>query len=274
VYDSDPRTKTTESCRIFDNDVFIDALFNGLSDEGVLAAQGGEAGSMDWAPDAYISDGLMNDFIDNLVGAGFVSVQEYEETHGRLYIPWRYIVAMKNRFSRAYWIAGEAEVALAITKRIVTLDNGDLALKHFDAATMMTYQFPSRVAETRFCRANPEDCGYHADVLDPYVQDHPVSEFEVRESGGERAGRGVYAKTQIKQGEYVSLDECVNQMYVPPWTNELLFLAHRKLGLPFWEVVAQGYVDGYGLIDSHYVSAAWCTTNKTNILAGSALFYS
>lgn len=160
---------------------------------------------------------------------------------------------MKSRFSRARWTASEAEISLALSKRIVQTIGGEFPLRHFDGALMMQYQFPTRAAEERFCRGYPKGCSASQGTFSSGGKDHPITSFEVRTSsiGG---GRGVFAKEDIAKNDYLALGECVYQMFVPPSSYSILHHSEKVLGLRFWKAVYHGYIDGYGLLDSYFVS--------------------
>ena len=208
-----------------------------------------------------MDDGQVNVFIKNLEDADFGSVVEYEEMHGRLQTPWRYLVGMKELESRARWMQTEAEVNLQLHKRIHRTVDGDLPLRHFDAASMMSYSLPSKVAEIRFCKTRPQACVVEGRSVeqggyDPYTKNHPVSSFEVRRSSSVGGGRGVFSKVDIANGDYLGLEEGVHGMHVPSLAHNLIFDMLEKFADEggFWDVLGDGYIDGYGFQNSFYVS--------------------
>jgi hypothetical protein len=89
--------------------------------------------------------------------------------------------------------------------------------------------------------------------FDPEVPNIAIEAFEVRQSGVPSGGRGIYAKKAIPQGAYIGLEECVNGMFVPPVTLNLLDDC-LNLDLPYWKTFSLGYLDGYGWSDGFYVS--------------------
>jgi len=217
-----------------------------------MAVQLGEAGQIDFMSDLHLNDGLIAQFIEGLEAANFVSMHDYEEMHGRLDVAWRFATVLKQYEARSRWYADEAEVSLSISKRIHQTLDGKPPLAHFDGATMMTYTYPSRVVELRYCSVNPEKCGPQ-DVFNRDVIDHPIESFEVRSIPG--VGRGVFAKHDIKKGDYCSLQDCVHQMFIPPLASALLEDGRDKLkDFEYWETFQTGYVEGYGLQNSFFVS--------------------
>lgn len=263
----DPNEDTKNSRRLFSDKNFLSAVFESLDDDGIIAAQIGAASTINSMPDSHRNDGLMMKFLDGLEDVGFASVNEYEEMHGRLATNWRYIVALKDRSNRAEWYGVEPEVALRLRKRIVDSTSGESPLQYFDSSSQMLFQYPSRAAEDGFCRAEPDSCEL-AD-FDPFVKEHPVNHFEVRQS---IAGpfRGVYAKVDVLKGEYLSISECVTQMFVPPKATEILFkmVPHHS----FYHTFAKGYLDGYGLQDSHFVSNAHRVCSSDLLILNSPSF--
>jgi hypothetical protein len=218
-----------------------------LRKDGIVAMQIGDAGKLNTPPDIVVAD-----FINSLDESGFKSIMEYEDMHGRLPVPCRYVVAMKDKSSRTRWFLSEAEISLLLHKRIMRDMNGELPLRHFDGASMLTYRLPSRVAEERFCRGTPEAC---TAALDPETINRPLSFFEIKLSsvGG---GRGVYALHDISAGDYLAIEDMAHSLFISPSTHKLIFMALKSVGVPsdFWHVLGRSYIDGYGFQDSFFVS--------------------
>jgi hypothetical protein len=122
-----------------------------------------------------------------------------------------------------------------------------------DGASMMQYQFPSRVAEVTFCRGHACE-GQHG--FDPELVNFPVSAFEVKPSVVANGGRGVFAKVFVPKGSLIGLEDCVHGMFSPSRTVELMERAGAAYGASseFWNVVDTAYFDGYGWSESFYVS--------------------
>ena len=246
-FHSDPGTDFEYTSQIFDNDDFVGALHNSLRIDGITAIQIGEM-------DATSLESMqVNEFIDHLKKAGFQCVLEYDEMHGRLSSPWRYLVVMKDEESRGRWYGSEADMSLYLHNRIVRDISGGLPLRHFDGATMVTYSTPSRVAEERFCRAHPDDC---EPVFNPETRNHPMSAFEVKTSGV-GGGRGIFTLEDIAKDDFLGVEESVHGMFLPPMTHELLFqrtLPYVREHAKFLQTLANGYINGYGMQDSFFVS--------------------
>jgi hypothetical protein len=250
------------------------AFSRALGDEGIFIAQVGEVEVLDDLPGSFHPNDQLGTFLEGLESFGFESIVDYEESHGRFIESWGFIVAMKSSESRANWFRNEAEVNLQISKRILR----SAELLFFDGATMMGYQYTSRIDEEIFCRdkSNGECSTGHG--FDPYLSNLPQSDFVVKPSTVVKGGRGVFATKFVPKGTMIGLEECVNGMFLPSTSIDLLRTAAEEVDddedqiSDFWEVVYWGYIDGYGWIDSVYVSCAIrvvCAFSKRFLMATS-----
>ena len=94
------------------------------------------------------------------VASCIASIHVYEEGHSGFLAPWSTMVAFKDADTRRRWYRHEAEIELALNRRILPTRNGDSSLRYFDGATMRSYQLPSRAFETIYCRSSdaPLEC--------------------------------------------------------------------------------------------------------------------
>lgn len=199
-------------------------------------------------------------FVNGLRRVGFESIVDYEEAHGRLVDIWAFVLAMKDGESRANWFMSEAEINLKIKKRAMKTKNAVFPFYYFDGATMMLYQFSSRVVEETWCRDKTEECRT-GHGFDPEIPNIPRSALEVKPSAIATGGRGVFAAEFIAKGSYILLEECVHGMLIPGTTYHLMDEAATTSTnnmSDFWDVVFLGYVDGYGWVNNGYVSFGHC----------------
>jgi hypothetical protein len=230
AFSRDPNSVVVFSDLLYNNDDLVDAFSRALGDDGIFIAQVGELESVDDPPESVYPD---NHF-----------VSDYAESHGRLVESWSFVLAMKNSESRASWFLSEAEMNIRIAQRAMPTRSGDVPFLFFDGATMAQYQFAPRVVEDVWCRDKPDECatghGYDPEV----AVNLPRSSFEVRSS-------------RVPKGAVIGLDECVHGMFLPSATFALLRRAAEEIDesvTEFFDVLRWGYIDGYGWLDSAYVS--------------------
>lgn len=161
-------------------------------------------------------------------------------------------MAFKSYSSRQFWYANTAEVDLAIQKRTVRTKSGKTPLQYFDGATMMSYQVPSRMIETVFCRREPAPFGCNDEEfhLDPKNQNVPTSSFEVKMSEqGKHAGRGVFTKVDIAAESYIAAESFSQSLRFYPSTYKLIAgLEEESDGLEALEY----YMHGYGFTSRRF----------------------
>jgi hypothetical protein len=172
----------------------------------------------------------------------------------------RIVVALKDSDSRAQWFQNEAQVNLALATRLVPISADDVPL-YFDGATMMQYQFTSRIVEEAWCHRRYQNATrndvwcQHGHGFSPDLINIPRSFLSVRPSAVANGGRGVYSTQRIPLGSTLALDDYVNQIFVPSATTDLMFLAANRFESvsSFWSTVYLGYIDGYGYGATDYV---------------------
>ena len=176
----------------------------------------------------------------------------HRQGHSGLTEPWNYIVATKSQVGRRNWYRNEAQINLAIQKRLLPTNSGGSPVKYFDGATMVSYQEPSKRFENVYCRQEPvpDDC---EDLrFDFSVPSLTTENFQIRESGaGDKAGRGVYAKVDIPHDTYLGPEEKMHSVHFTPSTFDLV--VGMEAGYGYLEEV-EAYMHGYGFQSSQFVS--------------------
>lgn len=245
------------------NQTFIGTVDTILGDCGLLVCHIGEAEMIGNLPVSYFKStngSTVHQNIDNsnrwvrLIDAiqhikGFQNIVDYNEQRQKI------VVGMKCKQCRSNWIWNDAEFRIQIAKRI----NDSIRSSFFDSPAMMSYQFPSRIVEEIWCRGESHDDNdrsyCHGHGYDPDNGNVPISALVVGNSLVANGGRGVFTTQRIPKGSYVILDDCVNGIIVPIPTVELLYTAADAMenATEFWDVVSDGFLDGYGWTDSFLV---------------------
>eukprot|EP00541_Cyclophora_tenuis_P005765 CAMPEP_0116542050 /NCGR_PEP_ID=MMETSP0397-20121206/808_1 /TAXON_ID=216820 /ORGANISM="Cyclophora tenuis, Strain ECT3854" /LENGTH=446 /DNA_ID=CAMNT_0004066031 /DNA_START=17 /DNA_END=1357 /DNA_ORIENTATION=- len=247
----DPEDSVEFCDALYNNGVFLQSLYDSLSEDGVLVIQVGGSPEPN-APSETFSNKNRALLIDHLQKLGFTSMHLYHESHGGLFLPWNYLVVSKSGKARKHWYANEAQISLAIRQRILPTKTGESALRYFDGATMATsYQFPSKRSETVYCRhqPTPEECLDSRGFV-PSVPNAPLEWLEVKENeneAGSRPEKGLFAKVDIPKGHYVAIEGSINPLYFPPDTYKLII----EMGEEAERLQAlQMYTDEYGFKSS------------------------
>lgn len=185
---------------------------------------------------------------------------------------WSFVVAFKAYSTRRRWYRNPAEVNVAIRKRAKRTKSGANPFVHFDGATAVSYQVPPRSFESVFCRRQPTplECLDSRLKFNPSLPNAPISSFEVKASGvGKRAGRGVFAATDIPRYTYTALEEAGKTVRFYPYTYQMVVKLNedgplpkllRKVGGDAWrsKVARQYdtisyYAHGYGFTNRKHV---------------------
>ena len=151
---------------------------------------------------------------------GFESIHVFDEGHCDFYHPWTILVALKNYESRSNWYRNAAEIQIELNERIVQTKLGAPSLLHFDAATMISYQIPSKSFESIYCRQDdePEECEDYYGFW-PDTNNIPISHVQVKKSGvSEQAGRGIFAVNDIPKDSMIDLDQGTKAFHMAPST--------------------------------------------------------
>ena len=211
----DPKTTLEIAGGLYDDTSFVDSLFHALTDEGVFVVQMGKSRMLTDPHDEvgrFKQTGLM---IKTLEQSGFESIHTYDEGHSHFYMPWSYLVALKDYETRVAWHRTAPEIQIELHQRLHRTKSGNPILRYVDVATMVGYQVPSRAQEITACREDmngkvPMDCDQ---ILGLYKQDSihlPMDHIQVAKSGvGERAGRGLFAAQDIPEFATIGLDKSV-----------------------------------------------------------------
>lgn len=249
----DPSSAVAFSDILYDNDRFANAITAALTEDGIMVAQVGEEDDLDDPAKEYSKKKYEFKLMTHLQKHGFAAVKEYSEPHGGFLGIWRFIIAFKERDSLVNWYANEAEIKLQLARRSMPTKSGETPFRYFDGATMMTYQFASRVNEEVFCRSQPQpDLCAQKHGLDPQIENIPISALEVKTSLIPNAGRGVFFKEVASKGTYIASDQLVHSILVPPlafWYATSI----RKLlpDVPYFRTL-NAYIFGYGYAHSFY----------------------
>ncbi|EJK57619.1 hypothetical protein THAOC_22319 [Thalassiosira oceanica] len=156
----DPNDEIEFAVYLYTSEAYILSLYNGLSNDGILVVQVGEVPGEDSPADEtgrFTNRSIMQ---EKLLEVGFDSIHVYEEGHSGFLAPWSTMVAFKDAHTRRRWYRNEAEIDLALKRRILPTRTGDSSLRYFDGATMRSYQLPSRAFQTIYCRSSdaPFEC--------------------------------------------------------------------------------------------------------------------
>lgn len=248
----DPQDDVPFAEVLYNNDAFIRTLKNALSDDGVIVMQLGEAPVSVNPAEEMGRDKNRASMTDLLEKVGFESIHAYEEGHSGFLWPWSYLVGLKSYDQRALWYANTAKIELEVHRRIRRSKSGAPLLRYFDSATMKSYQVPHKVFETVFCRKEPtpEECvnnrGFRMDRVNA-----PVSSFEVKKSEvADDAGRGIFAKVDIKEGSFMAAEESTKKVYFSPLqTHNVISYSHMPFGKNIEAVYK--YMEGYGFSFFH-----------------------
>lgn len=242
------------SHHFFDNEVFVRSLSNALREDGIFVARVGEEASLDRAGAHRTSRRSEFAFMEHLKQQGFERIDEYAEAHGDLRGVQNYKIAFKSVRTFERWHLNQANVDLEIHGRsIKTMNRVDEPLfRFFDGATMMTYQYPSRLAEEIFCRDDPvpELCKL-GHGLDPERRNVNISFLEVKLSPIPNAGRGVFVKEAVSEGSYIAIDESCHDVVVMPSTVYLIQQFSSAPEANRWKMF-DAYLYGYGFQSDYF----------------------
>lgn len=236
---SDPSSSTDFSDILYGNENFISSLFNSLNDDGILVAQLGEDETIDSPGATYSPKKIAKMFIQKLKQHGFQRIESYTEAHGDFLAPWGYMIAFKCAdcsFSR--WHSNQAMIDLEIQRRSVATVDGyaDSLFRYFDGATMMGYQYPSRVSEELFCRDQPTPKGCdRGHGLNPERQHAPMHILDACPKPTPNASHVVCSTQEIRKDTYLALDAISYKILAMPSTAHLIEqykdqkFTHRRL---------------------------------------------
>ena len=142
----------------------------------------------------------------------------YDEGHSDFDAPWAYLVCLKDYKARSNWYRTAPDIDIQLRTRMHNTKSGQPILNFFDAATMISYQVPTKAQETSFCRSddNSEECDeFGFDEEDSII---PVSYLKAGKStiSGEYGGRGLFAAHDIPKYSMLNVEGGVKAFYVLP----------------------------------------------------------
>ncbi|KAG7357508.1 spermidine synthase [Nitzschia inconspicua] len=156
---------------LYTDAIFYRSLHDGLSADGILIAQVGEATELDDPYDSFVDRNLWS-FVNGLKRLGFRKITEYEEGDCGFYAPWGFVMASKHPGPLTESLfTNEALVSLKIRQRMIPTVDGSSPLRYFDGATMNKYKYPSKAMVVHHCRnpAKLETClvgqGFQEDTI-------------------------------------------------------------------------------------------------------------
>jgi hypothetical protein len=248
------------------NRVFLESGFRALTLKGIWVGQMDAIVAVQ-SPEIDKFARLMG----RLERAGFQSLLDYAVQDNA--VTKSVIVALKDSDSRAQWFQNEAQFNLALATRLIPSSSANMPL-YFDGATMMQYQFTSRIVEEAWCRrrtgrnpimGNDYKWCQRGHGFSPDLVNIPRSHLSVRPSTVANGGRGVYSTQRIAHGSTVALDEYINCIYAPSTTVHYMDLADETFDetiSSFWSTVYVGYLAGYGFEATDYVrdGQEWSTS--------------
>lgn len=255
---SDPSSVVDFSDVLYKNRDFVAALYNALTESGILISQVGEDNTYTDAPDHFTSGGqsIMR-FEELLEDEGFERIKHYSEAHANFLAPWAFMSIWKDISTSERWYGSQAQVDLAIRTRIYPTTDGSEPLRFFDGATMMSYQYPSRIDEEVFCRRVPKPsmCA-EGHGINPDRKNAPISTFEVRPSKIPNAGRGIFFKESVPANTYIAVEESVHDIVVFPNQKRLLQKMGQVSGLSLLKPF-EFYLFGYGFSSDFFGDASY-----------------
>jgi hypothetical protein len=211
------------------------ACSNALGEHGVFVVQIGESASDRDYPLDFGKERRLLQFRYHLMNSGFGTIldvrwdkcSQYSEAHCDFGYPWSYQLGMKSPDSVARFFLSEAEVNLAVSKRIRRTINGEHSLRYFDGATMVSYQQPNRATENVWCMTEGAKCkgkhGFDADIPDVSL----ASGFRLDDS--EDNGKfSLVVDKELPERSYLGLDESTTSVLVPPAAYNFL----KNVALP------------------------------------------
>ena len=220
----DPQIQKEFVDALYDGGPFLRSLPSALNEAGILVAQVGEANTIDSPSGEFSIDRNRIKFIETLVSLGFPTVRDYEEIHNGFEAPWQFVAAFKDFDYKVDWYAESAIIDLKMHQRGMITTTGGSPFLHFDGATMKSYRYPSKGSEVAFCRFTPDakDCA-NGHGFDPERDEIPLSSLEVKPSSlGEKAGHGVFAKSDIAKDSYIGLGKSISGVYINPYAFDVM----------------------------------------------------
>jgi hypothetical protein len=224
-------------------------LSNALSKNGILISQFGENVKFDSAG-AQVSPRVTEyDFVEKLMDHNFTKIEDYAEGHGGFLGVVRFKVAFKCFYCNYYlWHSNQAMIDTEVRKRSMATvkERKEPLFRFFDGATMMGYQYPSRVVENAFCRDIPTPAFCEkSHGFDPNVNNIKLTSLEVKTSSIPNAGRGVFSKLDISRGSFLGLEDVSVNVVVMPTTLNWIQVFMKEAIVNRWRMF-DAYLYGLG----------------------------
>lgn len=259
----DPSSSTAFSDVLYGHEDFVRALSNGLGESGILVSQFGEDVKFNTAG-AQVSPRITEyDFMEKLKDYDFRKIEDYSEGHGGFLGVMKFKIAFKCTSCFTQWHSNQAMIDLAIKERSMrTVDGSNAKLfRFFDGATMIGYQYPSRVVENVFCREIPTPPFCDASHgFDPYTTNIKLSSLEVKTSLIPNAGRGVFTKIDIPKGSYIGLEEVSSNVIVMPEEVHLIQTFLNEAIVNRWKMF-DAYLYGLGFSSDFFLDTSYSIDN-------------
>eukprot|EP00559_Dactyliosolen_fragilissimus_P004283 CAMPEP_0184866438 /NCGR_PEP_ID=MMETSP0580-20130426/22345_1 /TAXON_ID=1118495 /ORGANISM="Dactyliosolen fragilissimus" /LENGTH=856 /DNA_ID=CAMNT_0027366133 /DNA_START=152 /DNA_END=2722 /DNA_ORIENTATION=+ len=242
----DPEDDVPFAQLLYQNSIFVQSLYNALSDDGVLVLQLGAAPNSDAPSEQYTFSRNRHSLIQSIINESFQSVHVYEESHCLFHKPWQYFVALKDRKSRNIWHQNSAYFDIELAKRILPSVSGFPLLSYFDSATMTSYKIPHKVYENIFCKGEQKSEYCEIFMLsEDTPKSIPITDFEVKMSSiSETAGRGLYTKVFIPEGSAIAMTDRAKSFYFGTRTVQIIEAMMTEYDSDVEDVYE--FMDGYG----------------------------
>ena len=202
-------------------------------------------------------------FMEKLKEYDFLKIEDYAEGHGGFLGVMKFKIAFKCTSCYTQWHSNQAMIDLAIKERSMeTVEDSKAKLfRFFDGATMIGYQYPSRVVENVFCREIPTPPFCEASHgFDPFTTNIRLSSLEVNTSLIPNAGRGVFTKVDIPKGSYVGLEEVSRNVIVMPETVHLIQMFIKEAVVNRWKMF-DAYLYGLGFSSDFFFDTSYSIDN-------------
>lgn len=233
--------------------MFIQSLFESITDDGIIAFHIGTSSKYTDPNDEFTNNSRRKSFIDLLSESGFQEVFMYEDANVRSDNdngnPFLFLLAAKDWSSRSLWFRNSAQVDFEIYKRIQASVSGKPLLEYFDGSVLEAFRAPHRVMETLYCRTSPTpmEC-----IQSKKLPDIPLSNLRVGPSSiGDGSGRGVFTDVDIEEGSTVARKSSSYPINFPPSAYDLMLNYHD---ISVDHQVLYNYMDGYGWESEFWVS--------------------
>ncbi len=242
----DPQDNVPFAKILYTDEVFVESLYDALSDDGVMVFQLGGAPYGSDPPDEHTWSARRKDLIKLLEDVGFVDLRIYQDANCGFSDAWVFLIASKSEMSRSQWFMSAADLEVEKHWRLLRTNNGIPALQYFDSGVMSNYRYPHKAFESIYCASSPtpKSC-FSSNRFRDKQPDVPLSDFEVRMSSvGDGSGRGVFTKVDIKKGSTIARQTFKYPVLFPHFATGHMYNYYSQQSKTFQDLFS--YVDGYG----------------------------